>query len=132
MKHLLAVFAVVTAMTVAASTPASAQTLNMNMGWGVNAQMQYQAYGDAFARAQAQYYYNYMQMLRAQGYTGPSLPTGFNATTLMQSGQAANAAAGALIQSGMTNSNRRSNATGDYDMRAVRGCYLYGNLYYCY
>lgn len=48
-------------------------------------QMQYQASGDAFARAMARYYFNYMQMLRAQGYTGPSLPTGFSAATLMQS-----------------------------------------------
>ncbi len=129
MKNLLAVIALIAVMTVIVSTPAAAQAPPMNMSWGIASQMRYQAQGDAFARAMAQNYYNYMQQLRARGYTGPSLPTGFNAQTLMQANQAANAAASRYIQGGMTNSNIRSNATGDWDMRALRGCQLAGTRY---
>jgi len=134
MKSLLAVLTAVAALMVVTSVPVAAQAPPMDMSWGINAQMRYQAMGDAYARNMAQYYYNYMQMLRAQGYTGPSLPTGFDANTLMQSNAAANAAAGRLIQSGMINSDRRSNASGDWSNRAIRGCQVwvdaYGNRYY--
>ena len=132
MKHLLAAIATLGLMTMLAPTKASAQTLNMDMSWAMRSQMQNQAYGNAYAQALAQSYYNYMQMLRQRGYTGPSLPTGFNAGTLMQSGQAANAAAAAYIKGLGASSNAKSNATADWDLRAVRGCYRYGNVYYCY
>ena len=127
MKRLLSVFMLACGITVITSTPSAAQAPPMDMSWGINAQMRYQAYGDAYARGLAQYYYNYMQMLRARGYTGPSLPIPFNSSTIVQSNQAANAAAGVLIRSGMINSDRRSNAVGDWDMRALRGCQVYVN-----
>ena len=127
MKNLLTAFAIAAVLMVVASTPLAAQAPPMNMSWGIASQMQYQAQGDAFARSMAQYYLNYMQRLRAMGYTGPSLPTGFNAQTLMQANQAANAAAQRYIQGSMVNSNITNNVAGDYDLRAIRGC---TKLYY--
>jgi hypothetical protein len=123
MKRLLAVFVLMGLLVVFAPTQASAQ--NMDMSWGIRSQMALQTQSDAYARSLAQWYYNYMQMLRSQGYTGPSLPTGFNANTLTQANQAANAAASAYIKSGMINSNRTSNAIADWDYRAIQGYQVY-------
>jgi hypothetical protein len=94
----------------------------MDMSWGIRAQMQYQAQGDAAARAAAMTYYRYMQQLRAAGYTGPSLPTGVTNESLRASINAANQAAQSYNNAQFNNSQRRSNAAYDYDMRAIRGC----------
>jgi len=79
-------------------------------------------------------YYRYMQQLRAQGYTGPSLPTGVTNESLRNSINAANQAAQSYNQAQAVNSQRRSNAAADYDMRAIRGCTRfvnqYGQVYY--
>ena len=122
MKNLLTAFAFAAVTAVVASNPAAAQAPPMNMSWAFTSQNALQARNDAFARTMAMQYYNYMQQFRAAGYTGPSLPTGFNAQTLMQSGQALNAATQAYIQAGSVNRNITSNAVGDYDLRAIRGC----------
>jgi hypothetical protein len=132
MKNLLTAITVAAVLMVAASTPAAAQAPPMNLSWGIASQMQYQARGDAFARSMAQYYLNYMQQLRAAGYTGPSIDTGFNAQTLQQAGQAANAATQRYIQGSMVNSQKTFNAASDYDLRAIRGCTLvYTGYYVC-
>jgi hypothetical protein len=122
MKNLLTVFALAAVTAVVVSKPAAAQAPPMNMSWAFTTQNALQVRNDAFARTMAMRYYNYMQQLRAAGYTGPSLPTGFNAQTLMQSGRALNAATQAYIQGSTVNRNITSNAVGDYDMRAIRGC----------
>lgn len=101
----------------------------MDMSWGIRAQMQYQVQGDAAARAAAMAYYRYMQQLRAAGYTGPSLPTGVTNESLRASINAANQAGQAYNQSQFNNSQRRSNAVYDYDMRAIRGCTKYIDQY---
>jgi hypothetical protein len=118
-----------------ASSPVFAQAPPMDMSWGIRAQMQYQAQGDARARATAMAYYRYMQQLRAAGYTGPSLPTGVTNESLRASINAANQAGQAYNQAQFANSQRRSNATYDYTMRAVRGCTgpfvdQYGRVFY--
>jgi hypothetical protein len=134
MKNLLAVLGMLGLMAVASPNKAAAQTMNMDMSWGVNNQMMYQARSDAYARYLAQWYYNYMQMLRRNGYTGPSLPTGFNAATIMQSNQAGQAAFNSYMQGLQQSSNRMNNSAADYDLRAIRGCQLVaganGNRYY--
>ena len=118
-----------------ASSAVHAQPAPMDMSWGIRAQMQYQAQGDAAARAAAMQYYRYMQQLRAAGYSGPSLPTGVTNESLRASINAANQAGQAYNQAQFANSQRRSNATYDYTMRAVRGCTgpfvdQYGRIYY--
>jgi hypothetical protein len=101
----------------------------MDMSWGIRAQMQYQAQGDDAARAAAMTYYRYMQQLRAAGYTGPSLPTGVTNESLRASINAANQAAQSYNNAQFNNSQRRSNAAYDYDMRAIRGCTKYVDQY---
>ena len=61
--------------------------------------------------------------LRAAGYTGPSLPTGVTNESLRASINAANQAGQSYNAAQLANSQRRSNATYDYSMRAVRGCW---------
>jgi hypothetical protein len=63
-----------------------------------------------------------MQQLRAMGYTGPSLPTGVTPESLRNSINAANQAGIDYNHAQMLNSQRRSNAIADYDLRAIRGC----------
>jgi hypothetical protein len=63
-----------------------------------------------------------MQQLRAAGYTGSSLPTGVTNESLRASINAANQAGQAYNRAQFNNSQRRSNAVYDYDMRAIRGC----------
>ena len=106
----------------------------MDMSWAIQSQMRNQMMGDQMAHATAMAYYNYMLRLRAMGYTGPSLATGVTTQSLENSINAANAATQGYIQASQVNSARTSNAVGDYDMRAVRGCYYaqdyYGRLGY--
>lgn len=124
-KQLLTLIATLGLAATLAATQAAAQ--NMDMSWGIRSQMQYQQQGDAYARAMAQYYYNYMQGLRRNGYTGPSLDTGFNANTLQQSMRAAQQSMDAFHASSANSSNQRSNAAEDYSYRAIQGCQLVVN-----
>lgn len=119
-NHMLTLIAALGLMAALAPTKAAAQ--NMDMSWALRQQMQYQRTGDAYARSMAQQYYNYMQSLRRQGYTGPSLPTGFDSNTLQESNRRLQESMDRYHASSSANSNRRSNAVQDYDYRAVRGC----------
>ena len=101
----------------------------MDMSWGIQSQMRNWQIGNQMAYDSAMAYYNYMRRLRAQGYRGPSLPTGVTNESLRRSIDGANAATQRYIRSGEINSARRSNAIGDYTMRAVRGC-SYGVNYW--
>jgi len=102
---------------------AHAQNPPMDMSWAIRSQLRNQQIGDATARYWGMQYYNYMQRLRQQGYTGPSLPTGVTPQSLQRSIAAANDATQRYIRSGQINSERRSFAVNDWDMRAIRGCY---------
>src|SRR5215467_4590671 len=109
---------------VMAATAVSAQMAPpMDMSWGIQSQMRNQMLGDQRAQYAAMWYYNTMMRLRAMGYTGPSLPTGVTTPSLENSINAANAATQRYIAGSQANSVATSNAVGDYDMRAVRGCY---------
>jgi Flp pilus assembly protein TadG len=113
---------------------AIAQAPPMDMSWAIRSQTNLYNQGQAAANATALQYYRYMQQLRAQGYTGPSLPTGVTNESLRASINAANQAGQAYNRAQYYNSQRRSNAVNDYDMRAIRGCTLYadqnGRLFY--
>ena len=114
---------------------AQAQNPPMNMSWAIQSQMNAFNQGQANANAAAMQYYRYMQQLRAAGYTGPSLPTGVTNESLRASINAANQAGQAYNRAQFDNSQRRSNATYDYSMRAIRGCtgpYVdqYGRVFY--
>ena len=132
MKTLLTLVAAIGLTAALVPTQAAAQ--NMDMSWAIRQQNQLQMQGDARARALAQWYYNYMLMLRRQGYTGPSLATGFDANTLQQSNRRLQEAYDRYNRSSAINSERRSNSASDYDMRAIRGCQVgvdaNGNRYY--
>jgi hypothetical protein len=101
----------------------------MNMSWAIQSQMNAYNQGQARANAAAMQYYQYMQQLRAAGYTGPSLPTGVTNESLRASINAANQAGQAYNQAQFNNSQRRSNATYDYSMRAIRSCTPYVDQY---
>ncbi len=101
---------------------AHAQNAPMDMSWAIRSQLRNQQIGDATARYWGMQYYNYMQRLRQLGYTGPSLPTGITPESLQRSIAAANDATQRYIRSGQINSERRSFAVQDWDMRAIRGC----------
>src|SRR6058998_3864209 len=125
------------AFCVAVICPSAAHAQNppMNMSWAIQSQMNAYNVGQANANAAAMQYYQYMQRLRAAGYTGPSLPTGVTNESLRASINAANQAGQAYNQAQFNNSQRRSNATYDYSMRAIRGCtgpYVdqYGRVFY--
>ena len=113
---------------------AAAQSPPMDMSWAIRSQQQAWNIGQANAHNTAMAYYRYMQQLRAQGYTGPSLPTGVTNESLQRSINAANQAGQAYNRAQFDNSQRRSNAVADYDMRAIRGCTRfvnqYGQVYY--
>jgi len=128
-KHLLTLIFALGLMAVQTSTKAAAQMPNMDMSWGIRSQMQYQQMGDAMARATAMAYYNYMLRLRAMGYTGPSLPTGVTPDTLRASMQRLQQSYDAYNASAAANSNRTSNAVGNWDMQAIRGCQLVVDYY---
>jgi len=106
----------------------------MDMSWAIRSQQQAWNVGQANAQATAMAYYRYMQQLRAAGYTGPSLPTGVTNESLRNSINAANQAAQSYNRAQAVNSERRSNAAADYDMRAIRGCTRFvdpnGRVYY--
>ena len=106
-----------------------AQAAPMDMSWAIRSQMNAYNQGQAAANAAATQYLRYMQQLRAAGYTGPSLPTGVTHESLRASINAANQAGQAYNQAQFYNSQRRSNAVYDYDMRAVRGCTRYVDQY---
>jgi hypothetical protein len=106
-----------------------AQAAPMDTSWAVRSQMNAYNQGQAAANAATTQYLRYMQQLRAAGYTGPSLPTGVTNESLRASINAANQAGQAYSQAQFNNSQRRSNAVYDYDMRAVRGCTRYVDQY---
>jgi hypothetical protein len=110
------------AFAVFASSAAHAQNPPMDMSWGIQSQINAYNRGQAAANAAAMQYLRYMQQLRAAGYTGPSLPTGVTNESLRASINAANQAGQAYNRAQFDNSQRRSNAVYDYDMRAIRGC----------
>ena len=114
---------------VLASSAAHAQNPPMDMSWAIRSQMNAYNQGQARANAAAMQYYQYMQQLRAAGYTGPSLPTGVTNESLRASINAANQAGQAYNRAQFDNSQRRSNATYDYGMRAIRGCTPYVDQY---
>ena len=114
---------------VLAPSAAIAQNPPMDMSWAIRSQMNAYNVGQANANAAAMQYYRYMQQLRAAGYTGPSLPTGVTNESLRASINAANQAGQAYNRAQFDNSQRRSNAMYDYDMRAVRGCTRYIDQY---
>ena len=113
---------------------AQAQNPPMDMSWAIRSQMNAYNQGQANANAATMYYIRYMQQLRASGYTGPSLPTGVTNESLRASINAANQAGQAYNRAQFDNSQRRSNATYDYSMRAIRGCTPYvdqnGRVFY--
>lgn len=121
--------ALVLRIALLASSPAHAQNPPMDMSWAIQSQMNAFNQGQARANAAAMQYYQYMQRLRAAGYTGPSLPTGVTNESLRASINAANQAGQAYNQAQFNNSQRRSNAANDYDMRAIRGCTPYVDQY---
>jgi transcription elongation factor len=112
------------ALTLGLVAPAAvlAQAPPMDMSWAIRSQQRNWAAGQAAANNTALAYYRYMQQLRAMGYTGPSLPTGVTPESLRNSINAANQAGMAYNHAQMLNSQRRSNAIADYDLRAIRGC----------
>jgi len=127
--------AVAFCVAVICPSAALAQNPPMDMSWAIRSQMNAYNQGQARANAAAMQYYQYMQQLRAAGYTGPSLPTGVTNESLRASINAANQAGQAYNQAQFNNSQRRSNATYDYSMRAIRGCtgpYVdqYGRVFY--
>jgi hypothetical protein len=121
--------AVALAFALICPSVAQAQNPPMNMSWGIQSQINAYNQGQARANATAMQYYQYMQQLRAAGYTGPSLPTGVTNESLRASINAANQAGQAYNQAQFNNSQRRSNATYDYSMRAIRGCTPYVDQY---
>ncbi|HUL63764.1 MAG TPA: hypothetical protein VLW55_04035 [Burkholderiaceae bacterium] len=112
------------ALTLGFIAPAAvlAQAPPMDMSWAIRSQQRNWAIGQAAANNTAMAYYRMMQQLRAMGYTGPSLPTGVTPESLRNSINAANKAGMDYNHAQMLNSQRRSNAAADYDLRAIRGC----------
>jgi hypothetical protein len=109
---------------------ASAQTLNMDMSWGMQQQALAWQQSQAAAAAAAQGYLNHMTWLRANGYTGPSLPTGVTPQTLMEANR--------RLQDQYDDDNnrtwhrqsqRQSQAVNNYVMQAIRGCSLVQDRY---
>ena len=114
---------------VLAPSVAQAQAAPMDMSWAIRSQMNAYNQGQARANAATMQYMQYMQQLRAAGYTGPSLPTGVTNESLRASINAANQAGQAYNRAQFDNSQRRSNAVYDYNMRAIRGCTPYVDQY---
>ncbi|HTT12471.1 MAG TPA: hypothetical protein VMG60_16440 [Burkholderiaceae bacterium] len=121
-KRLLKIVAVTFALGLVAPAAVLAQAPPMDMSWAIRSQQRNWAVGQAAAAATAMRYLRTMQQLRAMGYTGPSLPTGVTAESLRNSINAANQAGIDYNHAQMLNSQRRSNAVADYDLRAIRGC----------
>jgi|SRR5215471_9375555 len=121
-KRLLKIFAATLTIGLVAPAAVLAQAPPMDMSWAIRSQQRNWAMGQAAANATAMSYYRTMQQLRAMGYTGPSLPTGVTPESLRNSINAANQAGIDYNHAQMLNSQRRSNAAADYDLRAIRGC----------
>ena len=111
------------AATLAPGT-ASAQALNMDMSWGIQQQARSWQHGQAAAAAAAQAYLNHMTWLRANGYTGPSLPTGVTPQTLMQANRDLQAQYDENNRAWHRQSARQSQAVNNYVMQGIRGCTL--------
>lgn len=129
LNHTLTAAIIALGIGLVAPTAARAQFAPMDMSWGMQSQMRLSAIGQETAQTTGMNYYMLMQQLRANNYRGPSLPTGVTAESLIASNNAANQATAGYIGSQLRNSQRRSFATGDYVMRAIRGCtavYPYG------
>ena len=129
MKTMLKTVLLASAIAMTATATFAQMAPPMDMSWAIQSQMRNQMLGDQRASYAAMWYYNTMMRLRAMGYTGPSLPTGVTTQSLENSINAANAATQRYIAGSQVNSAATSNAVGDYDMRAVRGCY-WGQDYY--
>ena len=123
LKRSLTILAVVLTTGLVAPAAVLAQAPPMDMSWAIQSQQRNWAIGQANANATAMAYLRTMQQLRARGYTGPSLPTGVTPESLRNSINAANQAGMAYNRAQMANSQRRSNAAADYDLRAIRGCW---------
>src|SRR3569623_98999 len=125
------------AVTAGAASTASAHMYpNMDNNKGIQQQMRAQAQGDAYANAAAMAYLNQMRRLRAEGYRGPSLPTGVTNESLQASIRGANEATQRYIQGSQVNSARTDRAINRWDYQAVRNCgwvqYTDGSRrYYC-
>jgi hypothetical protein len=108
----------------------------MDMSWAIQSQGMLQQYGDWAAMNAANTYLNYMNQIRNNGYTGPSLPTGVTPQSLHGSIEALNRQYSVNNQSAMGNAHTTSQAIGDFDQRAIRGCIptydAYGRPYYYY
>ena len=112
----------IAAVLTLASSGAFAQGPPMDMSWAMRSQMQNQMVGNQMANQAAMQYYNYMRQLRAQGYTGPSLPTGVTPQSLNDSINGANRSSQNYIRDQQINSARRSAAIRDNGLRGTRGC----------
>ena len=124
-KQLFATLVLISLSAVLTPTASAQMAHPMDLSWGMRAQMQYQQINDYNARAVAMAYYNYMLRLRQMGYTGPSLPTGVTPESLQASIQRSQQAANAFMQSGAHSTDVRSNAAGNWDWAALRGCRPY-------
>ncbi|SRR5579872_50089 len=122
MKPIFTPIAILGLMAAFTTTHAVAQMPNMDMSWAMRSQMQMQQQGDAMARATAMAYYSYMLRLRQMGYTGPSLPTGVTPESLRNSMNRLQQSMDAYNAASAANSKRTSNAIGNWDMQAIRGC----------
>ncbi len=123
-KTLLALGLLATLPAALSARAASAQALNMDMSWGIQQQALAWQQGQAAAAAAAQAYLNRMAWLRANGYTGPSLPTGVTPQTLMQANRDLQAQYDENNRAWHRNSQRQSQAVNNYVMQAIRGCSL--------
>lgn len=128
-KHMLTLLAMLGLMAAAGAAPAFAQMPNMDMSWAINQQMRLQQQGDYAAMSTARAYYNYMLRLRQMGYTGPSLATGVTPQSLQNSIRGAQNAMDSYRHASQANSNRTSNAIGNWDRQAVRGCTAVVDVY---
>lgn len=119
MRTFLAGVAAATLWTGAACAQSYAPPMDMSPM--IQRQYDLQEEGDRRAAEAARQYYDYMQQLRAQGYTGPSAPTGITPGQLQDSVEGANAATQRYIQGAQRNSDRRLRAIDRWDQQAIRG-----------
>ena len=112
----IAAFAIGSA--VLASSPANAQ---FDMSWAFQSQANAWNHGMAAAQAAANQYLQHMQQLRANGYTGPSLPTGVTNESLRASINGMNQAFQANNDAWHGQSQRIGNAIENYVIGGIRG-----------
>jgi len=126
----LAGLAILAALAAGLGLPAgtaSAQTLNMDMSWGIRQQALSWQQSQAAAAAAAQAYLNHMAWLWANGYTGPSLPTGVTPQTLMEANRRLQDQYDRNNHAWHHQSHRQSQAVHNYVMQGIRGCSLVRN-----